>query len=479
MREKSLSRYFPRSVGLGVCCNLGCFAIQLLCGYLVSQLLACVMEGGQGKWTHWMGILILLVCSVFPLYCLKQAYAKAMVWEAQSFREYLYTGILGRNVPIDNRGELEVKLRRDTQSILAFWEQCCPNAMGGSILLLVSTLGLIWIDERVGMLFFALNLVQLLPIVVYEGWARKIHNATCQAEEELSTWMLEGYHGVHVLKCYGVQKWYLSRFCQLEKQVMNWGYRAEGAVTVEQVVFQAIDALLNYGSYMMLGLFVLYGGLPLSRLPLLVILAGYLFSSMSSVFPWWLQRAEYQEAQRRMGWKLQIKPNVPKTLVTKGTVLRCQMVSKAFGEREVLSGISLQVRTGERVLLQGKNGSGKSTLLRILLRLEEPDSGEVSLGVDGTCISYALQEEAQTNLTVEDLVQVLQQSPGMDGQALRRHIKRFGLDSCRNQPLSQLSGGQQKRFFLSVALAKSCDMLILDEPTNHLDASSVEYLRVY
>lgn len=476
MREKLLARHFSRSAGVGACCNLGSFAIQLVCGYLVSQLLTCVMEGGYGRWTHWMGILILLVCNALPLYCLRQAYAKAMTREAQSFREYLYTGILGRNVPMNSRGELEVKLRRDTQAILSFWEQCLPNALGGCILLLISTLGLIWVDGRVGVLFFALNLVQLLPIVVYEGWARKIHNATCQAEEVLSTWMLEGYHGAHVLKCYGVQSWYLKRFCQLEKRVMNWGYRAEGAVTVEQVVFQAIDTLLNYGSYVMLGLFVLYGGLPVSKLPLLVILAGYLFSSMSSVFPWWMQRAEHQEARRRIGWKSQTQRNVSKALEAEGTVLCCHEVSKAFGDRAVLSGISLEVRTGQRVLLRGKNGSGKSTLLRILLGLEEPDRGKVFLGVDQTRISYVLQEEAQTNLTVEEVAQQLQQSPGIDGHALRRHMARFGLESCRNQPLSQLSGGQQKRFFLSAALAKSCDLLILDEPTNHLDASSMDYL---
>lgn len=477
MRGKRFARHFFRSVGLGVCYNLGKFSIQLACGYLVSQLLAGVMERRLGEWMPLgMGILILLMCSVLPLYCLKQAYAKAMAWEAQSFRECLYTGVLHRRIPIHSRGELEVKLRRDTQAIISFWEQCCPNALGGSIILLISTMGLIWMDGRVGVLFFAINLVQLLPILVYEGWARNIHNATCQAEEDLSTWMLEGYHGAHVLKCYGVQSWYLNRFCQLEKRVMSWGYRAEGAVTAEQVVFQAIDSLLNYGSYVMLGLFVLYGGLPVSKLPLLMILAGYLFSSMSAVFPWWLERAKYQEAWRRLGWKSETEGNGLEPLGVERTVLSCQKVSKAFGERQVLTGISLKIEMGQRVLLRGENGSGKSTLLRILLGLEGPDRGVVSLGVDRTRISYVLQEEAQTNLTVEDLAQVLQQSPGMDGQALRRHMERFGLNSCGNQPLSQLSGGQQKRFFLSAALAKSCDVLILDEPINHLDVDSMAYL---
>lgn len=462
---------FGPSVGLGICCQLAEYGVKLLCSLLLAQLLTQVMDGTLSPIYPWTsGTLLLLVVSVGPLFLLRRAYERAVGRDGQRFREMLYAGILSRELEVGSRGELEVKLRRDTQTILKFVQRSCPQAVGGTVIWVGSALLLCHTDGRVGLLFFALNLVQLLPILVYETWTKRIHNETCQAEEADSAWLLEGYHGAHVLKCYGAQGWYLARFCNLEQAVMRWGYRAEGAVTVEDVVFKGIDSLLNYGSYVILGLFVLYGGLSAAKLPLLVLLAGTLFSSVNAVFTWWLERAEYQAACQRLNWmQREDGGETPEEPV----LLSCAGVEKDFGDKRILSGISLDISRGEHVLLQGKNGSGKSTLLRILLGLERADAGIVLRCSD---LSYALQEEAQTTLTVGELTEQLEKTPGMDSKALHRHLVGFQLMGCMDQPLAQLSGGQQKRFFLAAALAKDSQLLVLDEPTNHLDRESVAYL---
>lgn len=462
---------FGPSVGLGICCQLAEYGVKLLCSLLLAQLLTQVMNGTLSPVYPWAsGTLLLLVVSVGPLFLLRRAYERAVGRDGQRFRETLYAGILSRELEVGSRGELEVKLRRDTQAILKFLQRSCPQAVGGTVIWVGSALLLCHIDGRVGLLFFALNLVQLLPILVYETWTKRIHNETCQAEEADSAWLLEGYHGAHVLKCYGAQGWYLARFCKLEQAVMRWGYRAEGAVTVEDVVFKGIDSLLNYGSYVILGLFVLYGGLSAEKLPLLVLLAGTLFSSVNAVFTWWLDRAEYQAACQRLNWMQREDQEEPPE---EPALLSCAEVEKSFGDKKILSGISLDISRGEHVLLQGKNGSGKSTLLRILLGLERADAGIV---LRCSNLAYALQEEAQTTLTVGELTEQLEKTPGMDSKALHRHLVGFQLTECMDQPLAQLSGGQQKRFFLAAALAKNSQLLVLDEPTNHLDRESVAYL---
>lgn len=462
---------FGPSVGLGICCQLAEYGVKLLCSLLLAQLLTQVMDGTLRPIYPWAsGTLLLLVVSVGPLFLLRRAYERAVGRDGQRFRETLYAGILSRKLEVASRGELEVKLRRDTQAILKFVQRSCPQAVGGTVIWVGSALLLCHTDGRVGLLFFALNLVQLLPIFVYETWTKRIHNETCQAEEADSAWLVEGYHGAHVLKCYGAQGWYLARFCKLEQAVMRWSYRAEGAVTVEDVVFKGIDSLLNYGSYVILGLFVLYGGLSAAKLPLLVLLAGTLFSSVNAVFAWWLERAEYQAACQRLNWmQREDRGETPE----KPMLLSCTGVEKAFGDKRILSGISLDISRGEHVLLQGKNGSGKSTLLRILLGLERADAGIVLRCSD---LSYALQEEAQTTLTVGELTEQLEKTPGTDSKALHRHLVGFQLMECMDQPLAQLSGGQQKRFFLAAALTKDSQLLVLDEPTNHLDRESVAYL---
>lgn len=462
---------FGPSVGLGICCQLAEYGVKLLCSLLLAQLLTQVMDGTLSPRYPWAsGTLLLLVVSVGPLFLLRRAYERAVGRDGQRFRETLYAGILSRELEVGSRGGLEVKLRRDTQAILKFLQRSCPQAVGGTVIWVGSALLLCHTDGRVGLLFFALNLVQLLPILVYETWTKRIHNETCQAEEADSAWLLEGYHGAHVLKCYGAQSWYLARFCKLEQAVMRWGYRAEGAVTVEDVVFKGIDSLLNYGSYVILGLFVLYGVLSAAKLPLLVLLAGTLFSSVNAVFTWWLERAEYQAACQRLNW---MQREDQEELPEEPVLLSCAEVEKSFGDKKILSGISLDISRGEHVLLQGKNGSGKSTLLRILLGLERADAGIVLRCSD---LAYALQEEAQTTLTVGELTEQLEKTPGMDSNALHRHLVGFQLTECMDQLLAQLSGGQQKRFFLAVALAKDSQLLVLDEPTNHLDRESVAYL---
>ena len=462
---------FGPSVGLGICCQLAEYGVKLMCSLLLAQLLTQVMNGTLSPIYPWAsGTLLLLVVSVGPLFLLRRAYERAVGRDGQRFRETLYAGILSRELEVASRGELEVKLRRDTQAILKFVQRSCPQAVGGTVIWVGSALLLCHTDGRVGLLFFALNLVQMLPILVYETWTKRIHNETCQAEEADSAWLVEGYHGAHVLKSYGAQGWYLARFCKLEQAVMRWGYRAEGAVTVEDVVFKGIDSLLNYGSYVILGLFVLYGGLSAAKLPLLVLLAGTLFSSVNAVFTWWLDRAEYQAACQRLNWMQREDQEEPPE---EPVLLSCAEVEKSFGDKKILSGISLDISRGEHVLLQGKNGSGKSTLLRILLGLERADAGIVLRCSD---LAYALQEEAQTTLTVGELTEQLEKTPGMDSNALHRHLVGFQLTECMDQLLAQLSGGQQKRFFLAVALAKDSQLLVLDEPTNHLDRESMAYL---
>ena len=201
-----------------------------------------------------------------------------------------------------------------------------------------------------------------------------------------------------------------------------------------------------------------------------MLLAGTLFSSVNAVFTWWLERAEYQAACQRLNW---MQREDGSETPEEPMLLSCTGVEKVFGDKRILSGISLDILRGEHVLLQGKNGSGKSTLLRILLGLERADAGIVLRCSD---LAYALQEEAQTTLTVGELTEQLEKTPGMDSNALHRHLVGFQLTECMDQLLAQLSGGQQKRFFLAVALAKDSQLLVLDEPTNHLDRESVAYL---
>jgi ABC transport system ATP-binding/permease protein len=159
----------------------------------------------------------------------------------------------------------------------------------------------------------------------------------------------------------------------------------------------------------------------------------------------------------------------------------------AFGDRPLLDGAQLVVRSGERVGLIGRNGTGKSTLLRVISGLTQLDDGEIQRR-DGLRITFVEQEpELPASATLrESLLACAAVEPGaahlhsdererwrMDAR-LTEFMHRFDLDPERGPETS--SGGERKRAALALALTLEPDLLLLDEPTNHLDIEGIERL---
>ncbi len=158
-------------------------------------------------------------------------------------------------------------------------------------------------------------------------------------------------------------------------------------------------------------------------------------------------------------------------------------VSKSFGLKTLLDGVSLGVQTGDRIGVVGLNGGGKSTLLKVLTGQEQPDEGRVSQMND---IRMAMVTQ-EANLNPEDTVADVVLKPlgvetfewaskssvrdVLDGLG----ITELGLDS----KVGQLSGGERRRTNLAAALVQELDLLVLDEPTNHLDVEGVQWLADY
>ncbi len=158
-------------------------------------------------------------------------------------------------------------------------------------------------------------------------------------------------------------------------------------------------------------------------------------------------------------------------------------VSKSFGLKTLLDGVSLGVQTGDRIGVVGLNGGGKSTLLKVLTGQEQPDEGRVSQ-MNDIRVAMVTQE---ANLNPEDTVADVVLKPlgvetfewaskssvrdVLDGLG----ITELGLDS----KVGQLSGGERRRTNLAAALVQELDLLVLDEPTNHLDVERVQWLADY
>ncbi|MGW6461573.1 ABC-F family ATP-binding cassette domain-containing protein [Streptomyces sp. NPDC055078] len=165
-------------------------------------------------------------------------------------------------------------------------------------------------------------------------------------------------------------------------------------------------------------------------------------------------------------------------------LVNVEAVSKVYGTRALLDGVSLGVSEGDRIGVVGRNGDGKTTLIRLLAQLEDPDTGRVTQSgglrsgvltqhdsldpratVRHEVIGDLADHEWAGNAKIRDVLTGLFGGLDMPGFAQ-------GLDTV----IDPLSGGERRRVALAKLLIAEQDLIILDEPTNHLDVEGIAWL---
>ena len=157
--------------------------------------------------------------------------------------------------------------------------------------------------------------------------------------------------------------------------------------------------------------------------------------------------------------------------------LDVQNLTKSFGAQVLFKDISFSIAEGQHIGLVAQNGTGKSTLLSILIGKESYDTGSI---IYRNNLRVGLLEQSPRFDPEESVLDACFNHEGNPERLLKAKqiltmLKLTNLD----QPMGQLSGGQQKRVALANVLILEPDFLILDEPTNHLDLEMIEWLEGY
>ncbi len=159
--------------------------------------------------------------------------------------------------------------------------------------------------------------------------------------------------------------------------------------------------------------------------------------------------------------------------------LTIQSLGKSYGNTDLFSNLSFDIKPGERLGLIGINGSGKSTLLKIIAGNASPDEGESKLKSRVRCIYVPQTDETDPEISIEMALNIELKKYFHGEKELARAVNRaLGTGGFQNsrQKCGSLSGGLVKRLAITRAAACEPDLLLLDEPTNHLDINGIIWL---
>jgi len=157
--------------------------------------------------------------------------------------------------------------------------------------------------------------------------------------------------------------------------------------------------------------------------------------------------------------------------------LRAEDVSKAYGDRRALQGVSFTAAPGERIAIIGPNGAGKTTLLQILAGALRPSGGSVSL--EGGSVGWVPQQPGlYSKLSVDENLRLfarLERCADV-AAAVARMLDQTGLGERAGDEVGRLSGGNRQRLNIAIGLLGRPAILLLDEPSASLDPRQRERL---
>ena len=187
-------------------------------------------------------------------------------------------------------------------------------------------------------------------------------------------------------------------------------------------------------------------------------------------------------------------------------LIQIKNLSYSVGGPTLLENANLVINPLERIGLVGRNGTGKSTFLKLLMGINEPDSGEIHLksglkigqliqsipndindsiasviasghNSHGDTLARYFREEMKGECSIDIQEEMSHYDLWTDINSTQTLVSRFNLDP--NTPFNSLSGGMKRRVLLAKALINNPEILLLDEPTNHLDIQTIEWLEQF
>jgi ATP-binding cassette subfamily B protein len=393
-------------------------------------------------------------------------------------------------------GELMSRLDGDAGEVQQFTFAVLVNG-GGSLLRLAGGLVMLFVlAPKLAFLALALAPIELF----FFAKARPVTHARArdvrQARGHLASGLAETITGLRALQALNATRVAEDRIADRQRGLVSALLSAQVWAETTRAVPMVLTAILRGAVFLVGGLAVIDGTMPLGSLIAFTAYLAFLIGPMQSLISLWHGQARMKAALDRLDSVMSAAPDVrepsnPLPLVLEeGDLVLSEVGYTHDGGKALFRGVSFKVPFGSKVRLNGPSGSGKSTLLGLLQRHDDPADGAISLGgtdlrqlalldlrtavalvpQKGHVFSGSVAENlrlAMPGASVEDMCAALELVE-LDERFVQR-----GLETCLGEGGLDLSGGEHQRLCLARALLQPFRVLILDESLSEVDGERV------
>ncbi|WP_407148973.1 ABC transporter ATP-binding protein/permease [Bradyrhizobium sp. ORS 86] len=397
-------------------------------------------------------------------------------------------------------GELVSRLTADTTQIKSAVGASVSIALRNLMLFIGAAAMMVITSPRLsGFVLLAIPII-VLPLVAFGRWVRRLSRNAQDTLADASAYASELVTAIRTVQAYTSERFAKTRFSREVEQAYEAARsstkaRAVLTLIIIFIVFTSVVVILWVGSHD-----VLVGTISPGRLGQFILYAAFAATGLGQLSEVWGEVSAASGAAERLFEILRVKPAIaapttPRALPQppRGDV-GFDRVSFAYPTRPkalAVDGVSLSVRSGEKVAIVGPSGAGKSTLFHLLLRFYDPKSGTISL--DGVPIREADPTDVRARIALVPQESVVFAASARDNIRFGRpdatdaeveraadlaHASEFlrrlpgGFEAQLGERGVTLSGGQRQRIAIARAILRDAPLLLLDEATSALDAES-------
>ena len=473
MYRKSLSRLSAASWVM----RLWPVPVGLLTASLTADAVTAASEGRVSDVLLCGGLLLLTVVLTKIIQIVTgTAYRKAEAKRLHSCKMALYERFLSSPLHFlcgsSGVGDAKEKLTDDFSNVTGKRLSLIPGFFAALITAAAYFAAVAMGSLPISLSLLGISLLQFIPPIIVKRYLEKNYRDCRDIEAAITDHTVAGLRGFSEIKIFDLGGWWDKRMADYHKEYLKIGYGTDLAGTVESSMDSLLSLILRYGSCAVIGMLILFGRADVPTGVRAIALSGAFFAAVKTMFDSIPRFGIAKEAEKRLSqWVGRDEPGV----TPDGSGIRLRDVSVSVGGRPLLSGVSADIGKSGITVIRGENGSGKSTLLKTIAGIVPPDSGSAEIGGAETgrlspetfpkAVFYLPQDDADISFTPGEIYDYL----GVPDAPERAGFP--GLDAeTADRKISELSGGERKKAYLSAAFALQPEYMLLDEPTNSLDA---------